>query len=169
MHLGLRKLHFCTGYSHSSNGGLLSMKIRYFLILALFCFSLTGCLLDPSEPYSFYQSENQITCIDILQQNSSYTSWEDRFVLCRTLQPDEHTALLSDLLSVTGQPFWSPPSSSFGNYVIRITYFDGSEEYISSSNNGYLTVDKKFIYDTYRFTDFDGFNKLISKYLLKTN
>ena len=141
------------------------MKKIFTTAILCLCILLTGCILDPSASYSFLQQEDQIDRIDILQQSSDFTSWEDRFILCRTLEKEEHASFLADLVKVKGQPFWSPPSTSFGTYVIRIKYLDGAEEYISACNNGYLLPGEQLVYDTYRFTDWEGFDNVILKYL----
>ena len=139
-------------------------KMCCFLIMLL-CLSLAGCLLDPSKPYSYSQEINQIDKISILLQSKEYSNWEERFSVITELDQSQYTGFLRKLSSIKGQPFINPPSVDFGLYVVCITYKNGEEEYISCNNNAYLLPGKTIRYDTYWFSDKDGFAQLIEEYI----
>jgi len=142
------------------------MKKRHWIIFVILSVTLAGCAADPSKPYSFRQKESQIVEISILVQNKEYSNWEERFEVIVELDPSQYSYFLEKLSSVKGQPFFNPPGTDFGLYVIRITYIDGEEEFISCDNNAYLRPGKELRYDTYWFSDKDGFDQLIQEFIV---
>ena len=54
---------------------------RKIIFLLLVFFLLCGCELTLSEPYKFRYGIDQITNIEILEQNPVYSSWDDRFFI----------------------------------------------------------------------------------------
>lgn len=138
---------------------------RKSIFLLLVFFLLCGCELTLSEPYKFRYGIDQITNIEILEQNPVYSSWDDRFFKVKTLEPAQYEEFLTDLSSVKGQPFVNPPGDSFDLFVFCISYFNGEKEYISCGNNAYAIPGKGIVMDTYWFSDEKGFDAVISKYL----
>ena len=140
------------------------MQKKLAVIMIFLLLLIAGCHIDPSNPYSFRQEFSEISSIEILLQNDTYSSWDERFSLLLTLEASKHNDFVSDLSEIKGQPFFNPPPTSFDKYVIRITYKNGEEEYISRDNNGYKTPGSKLCLDTYWFSDKEGFYKLLSEY-----
>jgi len=115
----------------------------------------------------FVSSERKPNCRNQhIVQNKEYSNWEERFEVIVELDPSQYSYFLEKLSSVKGQPFFNPPGTDFGLYVIRITYIDGEEEFISCDNNAYLRPGKELRYDTYWFSDKDGFDQLIQEFIV---
>ena len=142
-----------------------SMKKIFVLLLLAAIFQ--GCVLNPSKPYEIQYSIDQIIRIDILEQNTEYSTWDERFLVRVTLDQTQYTEFLNQLYSLKGQPFFNPPSADFDLYVFCISYTNGEKEYISSNNNAYLVPGQDVSLGTYWFSDKDGFEQLIQKYLVK--
>ena len=142
------------------------MYKKIFMLFLLACM-LFGCALDFSRPYKFRQGIDEITSIKLMQQNLVYTSWEDRFFELKSLEPAQYEEFLQDLSALKGQPFINPPFDSFDVFVFCISYVNGEKEYISCYNNAYFIPDKGIVMDSYWFSDDEGFDLLISKYLGK--
>lgn len=140
------------------------MQKKLAVLIFFLLFVIAGCRIDPSTPYSFRQELTEISSIEILLQNDTYSSWDDRFSLLTTLETSKYNDFVKDLSAIKGQPFFNPPPTSFDKYVIRITYNNGEEEYISRDNNGYKTPESKLYLDTYWFSDKGAFYKLLSEY-----
>ena len=142
------------------------MRIKTCVILLALCMTfLNSCTLEPSKPYSFRQSVEEISGLFLLQQNEVYDDWDSRFSVIKEVNPDQYEVFCDELKSVKGQPFFNPPQTGFDQYVIQILYKNGEVEYISCNNNAYYIPEKGFKYDTYWFSDKDGFHDLILKYL----
>ncbi len=140
------------------------MKKRLLIlwIALLSIVQLTGCLLISEEPYTFCQEADQIISIEIVQDFAP-TFEESDYRVIQTLEADEFQVLLDEVLDVPGNRTGMDPPTGIGNYIIKITYKDGTIELLGDFNNGYISPDGKLRQDCYVF-DREAFLALISKF-----
>ena len=128
-------------------------KISLVLVLCvLITFFLTSCF--PAKPYSFYQSEDQISSIEIV-----YSENELNHRVIKTLSEKEKEEFLIKFQRIKFRKFLGDPSIVNG-YAIKINYRNGGYEVICSFSAEY--VENGRVRYGLRSCDKEEFTELIS-------
>lgn len=142
--------------------------MKKVLLLCLFVMlALTGCMFYKEESYTFRQSFDQITSIEILKRGEfvENTTMANRpMSIMKTLDETEYQDMIDAILSADGGRNGLISTTTCGSHIIRITYKDGEVEMLGCYNNGYVSVDGTWRPDCYTF-DKEEFYAIISGFL----
>ena len=140
---------------------------KCFAVLALaIIIILSGCYPTVKKQYEFRQGVDQIEKIEIALKEEYDLNLKEKAKILKTLNVEEHQAIVDALWATEGNEVLSPPSRGIGSYIIQITYKNGEVELIGSYNNGYITPEGKVVQQGYKF-DYDRYFEIISQFLGK--
>lgn len=138
-----------------------SVMKRYVIFLFVLIIVLCSCTA-PAHHYELQKSFEDIAKVDIFD-NAVHSNNIADLVWIKTIEKSEYTELLGQIIQLDCYIPFNDPPDYFGDYVLRITYLDGSYELIGSTNSIYFPHNGKTKFYYYRFPD--NFNVLVSQYL----
>ena len=127
-------------------------------LLLLLLVTLCGCRLI-RYTYSFAQDFENVDSIQICK----YSYDEKSVTPLKQLSKDEQKEIWSDILVLTNHRHFNNYPTSMGEYVVFITYTDGTAEVLSAHNIATVTKEGKWQTGVDYF-DSEEFQKLIAKY-----
>lgn len=127
------------------------MKKRIAILAISIIIFLTGCYPTAEKPYEFRQSLDQIETIEIALKKEYDPDLADEPIVLKTLDVQEHQAIIEALLKADGNVVLSPPGRGIGVYIVQITYKNGELELIGEYNNGYITPEGEVVQHGYIF------------------
>lgn len=116
------------------------MMFRKMLATALvLSLTLCGCFAPRRDKntYVFWNSDSQITTIEILKKTEDTGSENDPTEVVFVLPEQEHDAFLEKLSALPGEHQSIDPGRGFGAYIVRITYGNGVIALIGYTNTEY--------------------------------
>ena len=136
-------------------------KLRNWIKLCLLLpilVTVCGCGLITFN-YSFEQDFENVDNIQICK----YSNEEKSVTPLKQLSKDEQKEIWSDILALTNHRHFNNYPTSMGEYVVFITYTDGTAEVLSAHNIATVTKEGKWQTGVDYF-DSEEFQKLIAKY-----
>ena len=126
-------------------------KRTVVLIIILISAILYGCSVPLDLEYSYRQSADQITSIEILRKEYDSVRTDTPMNVLKVFDPSEFQMVLDGLGNVPITRRLNPPGTGFGLYIIRITYQNGEADLIGNYNTGYITTDGQLYQESYFF------------------
>ena len=127
-------------------------------LLLLLLVTLCGCRLI-RYTYSFAQDFENVDSIQICK----YSYDEKSVTPLKQLSKEEQKQIFSDISALPNYHHFGDHTEDYGNYVVFITYTDGTAEVIGESNVAIVTKSGEWRIGIDYF-DFEEFQKMIAKY-----
>ncbi len=137
------------------------LVLLFYILLPVGCVSLLSYYSNRAEYiHEFRQPKQNIDKVEICTiDNYDYINRET----LKVLTEEEAEDILKEISTVIEKNYGPPPATTFGDYVILISYSNGEVELIGSLRIGYVSPDGKMKITTYGF-GYERISNIISKY-----
>lgn len=128
----------------------------------LICLLLCGCM---SNEYSFKSDNVSIVSVELLYNPYAHEGYTGKpFELICVLDQASAESFVDEIRALKTKKQHSPPPSNYGDYIAKVTYDDGDEEWFGSRHIEYVEYGSvQFGVGTYYF-DRTAFTEIFLKY-----
>lgn len=142
------------------------MKRNYWmavLLLMLVMLLFYSCV-DTAMPYSLRQSTEHIVAVRFLN-GQKFDDASKTYEIITQMELEQGLTFIEELRKIEcRKAFPLDTPVGFGEVIVEITYANGEVEMIGCDNNGWITPDGQWEYDSYYF-DLESFYALLSQYV----